>query len=339
MENNKKNIKVSVIVVTYNQEKTIARTLDSILLQKVKIPYEIIIGDDASTDSTAAICREYEKRYPEIIKVRVNEENKGVLRNYYDCVFSAEGEYISDIAGDDFWINEEKLQRQTDILDSDITISLVHTDWKYYNEETGNLTSPWGNKGYPYKECMELENLPEFLLQHNNPVPVHLSTSMYRKSFFMEVYQELPEFFDGDKIPFEDLQLIILLATKGGFIYTDIPTLAYSQHEKSITGVNDYTKLFDFYYWSMEVTHGLELRLEIPHERLIDMYKRFSHYIAMQAFHGEDRVRLEKIKTGLKKWDIEPLQTTKIILFLSKNKLIWKISHCMLKFFRKILKK
>lgn len=88
--------KVSVIVLTYNQEKLIGRTLDSILAQKCDFPFEIIVGEDCSTDGTLAVCRDYEARHPDKIRLFANNPNKGLLDNYYDCILLARGEYLAD---------------------------------------------------------------------------------------------------------------------------------------------------------------------------------------------------------------------------------------------------
>lgn len=83
--------KVSVIVCTYNQEQTIARSLESILTQKTDFPYEIILADDCSSDSTPEICADYARRYPDIIRPFLNKRNKGVVDNYFDCVEACRG--------------------------------------------------------------------------------------------------------------------------------------------------------------------------------------------------------------------------------------------------------
>jgi glycosyltransferase involved in cell wall biosynthesis len=76
-------VTISVIVCTYNQEATIARALDAILAQQCTVPYEVIIGEDASTDNTRKICQEYAKKYPDIIRIMPEAPNKGIVDNYY----------------------------------------------------------------------------------------------------------------------------------------------------------------------------------------------------------------------------------------------------------------
>lgn len=111
-------IKVSVIVITYNHEQFIKQALDSILMQKVDFKYEILIGDDASTDRTPEILKEYKKLYPDIIDLHLNSVNLGATRNAYNLLMKANGEYIAACEGDDFWVDEYKLQIQVNFLDN-----------------------------------------------------------------------------------------------------------------------------------------------------------------------------------------------------------------------------
>lgn len=111
-------IKVSVIVLTYNHEKYIRQALDSILMQKVDFKYEILIGDDASTDYTVNILNEYKNKYPDIIKLYLNKVNVGATRNAYNLLMGAQGEYLATCEGDDYWIDENKLKIQIDFLDN-----------------------------------------------------------------------------------------------------------------------------------------------------------------------------------------------------------------------------
>ena len=133
---------ISVIVCTYNQQNTIGRTLDSILSQECHLPFEIIIGEDCSTDNTLAICKQYEQKHPNVIRVIANPSNKGFVRNYFDCLRACKGKYIADCAGDDFWIDNRKLEDESIILEKDPNIGIVHTDWLRYNEDTKKLSFP-----------------------------------------------------------------------------------------------------------------------------------------------------------------------------------------------------
>jgi glycosyltransferase involved in cell wall biosynthesis len=110
--------KVSVIVATYNQEKYIRHTLESIVTQKTDFDFEALVGDDCSTDGTAEIIREFATKYPNIIVPYIREKNLGMYGNIPELMTHAKGEYISIIEGDDYWIDENKLQKQVDFLDN-----------------------------------------------------------------------------------------------------------------------------------------------------------------------------------------------------------------------------
>ena len=123
MENNRQ-CKVSVLCATYNHEEFLGNTLDSFLEQRTDFPFEVLVNDDASTDGTADVLREYAAKYPDIIRPFYQKENLYSRRiNLYDTVFFPEvrGEYIALCEGDDFWCDPLKLQRQVDFLD------IIHT--------------------------------------------------------------------------------------------------------------------------------------------------------------------------------------------------------------------
>ena len=138
---------ISVIVCTYNQQSTIGRTLESILRQKCHMPFEIVIGNDASTDGTESVCREYAERYPQTIRLFNNENNKGLIDNYYDCLLATRGDFISEIAGDDFWTDDLKLEKELQILEENPDVALVHTNWQYF-DEASSCTCPSPEKRF-----------------------------------------------------------------------------------------------------------------------------------------------------------------------------------------------
>lgn len=110
---------VSVIVLTYNHKMYIRQALDSVLMQDVDFRYEILIGDDASTDHTGNIVREYAFRYPNIIRMFQRERNVGATKNLYDLQEKAVGRYLAYLEGDDYWIDRTKLKKQVSFLEDE----------------------------------------------------------------------------------------------------------------------------------------------------------------------------------------------------------------------------
>nr|AXL04961.1 putative glycosyltransferase [Aeromonas hydrophila] len=117
-------IRVSVCCITYKQEQYIVQAVDSFLMQKTTFPFEIIIGEDCGGDGTLTILAEYQKRYPNLIKVITSENNVGANANILRVFNAAKGDYIAICEGDDYWVDEVKLQKQYDnlILEKNINI-------------------------------------------------------------------------------------------------------------------------------------------------------------------------------------------------------------------------
>lgn len=122
---------VSICCVAYNQNKFIAETIEGFLKQKVEFEFEIVIHDDASTDGTTEIIREYESKYPSIIKPIYQKENqwsKGIKPSAKYLWPKAKGKYIALCEGDDHWTDPYKLQTQVDFLEKNSDYVLTHHD-------------------------------------------------------------------------------------------------------------------------------------------------------------------------------------------------------------------
>lgn len=132
--------KVTVCCVTYNHKKFIAQALDSFVMQKTTFPFQVLVGDDASTDGTTEIVREYAKKYPEIIKPILHEKNIGAFNNSLSLYQAAKTEYVAICDGDDYWTDPLKLQKQVDFLDAhpDFAVCFhpVEVKWEDNSQKT-----------------------------------------------------------------------------------------------------------------------------------------------------------------------------------------------------------
>lgn len=129
---------VSVRCTTFMQEAFIAQCLEGFLIQKTNFPFEVIVHEDASTDKTADIIREYETKYPDIIKPIYETENQYSKQDgSFTRIINAHltGKYIAMCEGDDYWIDPDKLQRQVDLLEAHKEYSLIFHDAEIINEK------------------------------------------------------------------------------------------------------------------------------------------------------------------------------------------------------------
>lgn len=115
--NNDPPLMVSICCVTHNHEKSINRAIESFLMQKTNFEFDIVIGDDCSTDNTLEILKSYRDRYPDKIKLIAAPGNVGTINNLIGCMSLCKGKYVAFCGGDDYWPDPCKLQNQFDFLE------------------------------------------------------------------------------------------------------------------------------------------------------------------------------------------------------------------------------
>lgn len=233
--NQTEDIIVSIICNTYNHEPYIRQCLDGFIMQKTTFAFEILIHDDASTDNTANIIREYEVNYPDIIKPIYQTENQyskktGIMKTFqYPRV---KGKYIAFCEGDDYWIDPLKLQKQVDFLEENLEYVMVYTNAKKYYQSEGLLKNGyWGN-------C---DNSYEFLLQNN---PIATLTVLYRKEAISDYDKVINPSNKGWLLG--DYPLWLWLSLQGKIKFLQEYTSVYRVLEQSASHFKDYdsTKRF-----------------------------------------------------------------------------------------------
>jgi glycosyltransferase involved in cell wall biosynthesis len=118
----------SVALFAHNHERYIEQAIEGALMQRTRAPFEVVIGEDASTDRTREIAQDYARRYPEIVRVLAHDRNLGMHRNWVATMAACRGRYIAWLDADDYWTSSEKLQRQVDFLDAHPDYSMCFHD-------------------------------------------------------------------------------------------------------------------------------------------------------------------------------------------------------------------
>lgn len=201
------DILVSVCCITYNHEEYIRDALEGFVSQKTTFNYEVWVHDDASTDKTADIIREYANKYPNIIKPIFQKENqysKGIRISNEYIYPRMSGKYIAFCEGDDFWCCKDKLQMQADFLQKHKEYSACVHNSIIFNCKTN--TESFINPCNIDKD-LKIEDI----LQHGN-AQFQLSSLMFRRE-----YLKLPDAFIAKG--FGDYPLSIYLAICGKIYY------------------------------------------------------------------------------------------------------------------------
>jgi glycosyltransferase involved in cell wall biosynthesis len=204
-------------MTTYNHERFIAQAIDSVLMQKVNFDYEIVIGEDHSTDGTRDIVVDYQKRFPGKIRLKLREKNPGDegKSNFVETLKSGRGEYISWLDGDDYWTSPHKLQKQVDFLDNHPECAICFHSAKVVYED--GSCEPFIFLPPDKKEIYSLEDLLEKNL-------MTALSAMFRRGLF----GEFPKWFY--LTPMGDWPLHILNAQHGKIGYINEVMGVYRIH-------------------------------------------------------------------------------------------------------------
>lgn len=284
-------MKLSILVVTYNQEKYIGQCLDSILSQKVTFDYDIIVADDSSTDNTPSIIKKYAAAHQNIKPV-FNKCNVGFVRNWKIALSHCVGDYVSILEGDDYWLTDYRLQRQVEFLDSYPEYGMCCAKAKVWDESAGHFIRELGS------DCCE--NYETLLVDNND---VLTSTTMIRRNLFLKAYEEIGKFLPEDLQ--WDTSIWFWFAANSKIKFFDDNYEVYRVLPESGSHTKDMRKFFDLeiirpkitLYFLQHYPLGDSQKVAYVTEKLSGQAKSF--YSRMYE-EGRDEVRMSQTyRTGL----------------------------------------
>ncbi len=212
-------MKVSVLMITYNHEEFIAKAIDSVLMQRTNFDFEIVIGEDCSTDNTRNIVVSYQKKYSDKCRLLLNKTNVGMHRNFIRTLQACKGRYVAMLEGDDYWTSPEKLQRQADFLDDHPECAICfHNVTEVYKDGSREPHICFHNE---QKDFFTVEELLQ-----GNFIPT-LST-MFRRGLFVK----FPDWYYSLKMG--DWPLHILNALHGKIGYIDEVMAVHLNHQEGV---------------------------------------------------------------------------------------------------------
>jgi glycosyltransferase involved in cell wall biosynthesis len=212
-------MKASVAITTYNQARFIGQAIDSALWQRTNFDFEVLVGEDGSTDQTRDIVCAYAREHPTRIRAILRDENVGIWRNFAGLYHSSQGEYFALLDGDDYWTDPDKLQRQVDFLDAHPDYSMCFHSAMMVWEDASHPATPH----FPpdRKHTYSLEEL----LVHDF---ITASSVVVRNKLF----GEFPEWFW--RTPVQDWPFLALNARHGKIGYLDECWSVYRQHSAGV---------------------------------------------------------------------------------------------------------
>lgn len=288
-----RNIVVSILCHTFNHSSYIKIALDGFIMQKTDFDFEICIHDDASTDGTQSIIKQYEEKYPNLVKPiyqSVNQYSQG--RSVFEINRKrAQGKYIAICEGDDYWIDPNKLQKQVTLLEVDPEcICVGHA---CYIQNTRN---PFARKTWRIGSEERVLSMQEIIENRGSVFPFH-------SFMFRNVPIEIPEFFKHFKVG--DVTRLMYFATKGNIYYCPKVMSVYR------VGIDS--------SWTHRVRMN-EMKIIEHYQSEIEFFNQFNSYTNFQYENSINQVitRLEYIML-IRKRDFDTIKQEKYKQYLQKS--------------------
>ena len=214
---------VSVVLITYNQEKYVKRAIESILMQKVSFPIEILVSDDASEDKTPEILRTILEQYPNRFKLYLRRENVGATANAYAMLSRVGGKYIASLEGDDYWTDELFLETAVTFLTAHPKFIGWEGKCRIVDLDGVELTTESGTKGKDFwkfdKQIYTFDDYCRWLL------PGHISGLVYR-NIYLTGKEECSILRRMHK-QVGDRTILMLLSQEGNIFCSERSVMAY----------------------------------------------------------------------------------------------------------------
>lgn len=263
------SIEISVCMVTYNHEKYIKQSIESVLMQKTDFEFELIISNDFSTDSTSLIIHEIIQSHPMGFKIRYFNQpsNLGMHLNGEFVFKKAQGKYIAICEGDDYWTNSQKLQIQYNYLKKNTSCGLIHHDVNYLFEKNRTFINS-------YKKTKNIEissgSITEKLIINNF---ISTLSVVFRKEL-LEYYFDIQS-DQRNSFLMTDYFMWLLFSQKCDVDYINLSMATYRVLEDSASNSKNYLKKIKFLNSYCEIKYYFinKLNLNIIYDKIISQYK------------------------------------------------------------------
>jgi glycosyltransferase involved in cell wall biosynthesis len=229
---------ISVNMITYNHAPYIAQAIEGVLQQKTNFPFELVIGEDCSTDGTREIVFDYQKKHLDIIRVIISEQNVGATRNLYRTEKACRGKYVAYCEGDDYWHRPDKLQKQVDYLENHPECGLVCSDYDRFIVKTGKRT-----RSVNRKNKRNPSSNSDFCRMIAGNTGIQTCTVMVRRDIIFRVIDSDPFLYRESRFPAGDLPRWAEISRLARIGYIDESLATYNVLPESATRSRDANKI------------------------------------------------------------------------------------------------
>ena len=298
---------VSVCMTTYNHEHYIAEAIESVITQRVNFALEIVIGEDCSTDNTLAICRDYQSRYPEIIRIVAWENNIGMHANYRRTIEACSGKYIAMLDGDDYFTDPNKLQMQVDALES-TGAAMCYTRSERRSDSDSAIYPPQAELHTTFDKMLILNTAEN-------------CTTLALRSKILDYYAEVEPEKRGWKT--DDLPMWLWFSATQKIVAIDRVTAVHRVLATSVSHSIQWQKQLDFCYSLDSIMLWFDERYNNCQLRNLLARRRQNRNLWILSYHGS-------ISNYLKLWYTTTKQHPRLIFNIAPyalfaKKILWRM--------------
>jgi glycosyltransferase involved in cell wall biosynthesis len=278
---------VSVMMLTYNHAPYIAQAIESVLAQQTQYAFELVIGEDHSTDGTRDIVFDYQRRYPGRVRVIASDSNVGVKRNAYRTLKACRGRYIALCEGDDFWHAPNKLEMQVSFLENNPAYGMVHSGYDVLCVQTGTTIRDYlTNRGFKVPDA---PSLVDIIRECRSTFRIQTCTALVRRDLYVALVDADPVLFQSERFKMGDTQLWAELSTvsRVGFIRDSLAT--YRLLPESASRSLSYEKALQFELSHADMILYLCDKHQVPADVKSLALESWCSTALRLAFHTRDR--------------------------------------------------
>jgi glycosyltransferase involved in cell wall biosynthesis len=291
-------------------------------MQQTQFQFEIVIGDDASTDGTREICNSYKNSFPELITLNLAEVNQGILKNNISTLKMCRGKYIAMLEGDDYWTNPLKLQNQTEYLERHDEVSLVHTNWDDFVQETKTIfknTRPVTPCKSEYEEN-PIQRINNFMV--NDYYGTRLSSFFFRKEDLVNAIAKDSDLFLNPEYPSNDIQIVVELLNLGRFHCINESMVCYRILNESKSISTDIQNQTQYALGCLKVRLYLIKKYNLPDVTFLNCFNNTLSGLLSYSFSSQNLKVTNDIQTLILKYNFKLSMRKRILLLGSKNKIM-----------------
>jgi glycosyltransferase involved in cell wall biosynthesis len=283
---------VSVVMITYNHHSCIRQAIEGVVGQKTAFPFELVIGEDCSTDGTREIVLECQRQYPHLVRVVTSERNVGARKNSRRTVVACYGKYVAFCEGDDYWHAPDKLAKQVGFLEAHPDYGMVHSHAHFCDLTTGRF------KPNAFRCPRKLNDADAYLEILTRYREIVTASACVRRDLMEQVVRECPECTDP-RFLMGDTQRWLELARRARVKCLHEPLVTKNSLAESATRSRDPARILRFTQNVRELYLHYLHKYECPEKVARSLKQRTAESVLYRAYLALDAAQAAAMWTEL----------------------------------------